>query len=278
MNILEEYGIRHLSASSINKWMGDRGSWVAQYIYGIKGQMGPAVFRGSAVENGLTAYVTEANEDPLTFARRSYANDIFRQVHGEDFQCSSWQAEIEDICEADDVVAKHYGLIEAMLDQAKTAWDGEELGKPVATQIKTTLWIDGISVPVIGYADFVMDGYCLDLKTTERLPSKPSHMHAIQATGYARARDEQYASLLYITGKKSAHYQLGLDEIRETHADMRQRALGLQSTLRAAYADARGDIAKAREIIAEMCPPDVDSFYWNDRELNEARERITAWQ
>ena len=157
-SILEEFGIRHLSASSINKWMGDRGSWVAQYIYGLRGEMGPPVWRGSAVEAGLTAHVTKANTDPLEFARRTYANDVFKKVHGPDFAPENWQEEMESLCEADEAISKHYGLLEPMLDQAKIAWETEGLGQPVATQIKTTLWIDGVSVPVIGYADFVMDG------------------------------------------------------------------------------------------------------------------------
>ena len=76
MNTLfEEFGVRHLSASALNKWTACRGAWVAHYLYGLKGSIGPAAWRGNAVEDGLTAYVTKADIAPLEFAMRTFERE-----------------------------------------------------------------------------------------------------------------------------------------------------------------------------------------------------------
>lgn len=258
-DIFETFGIRHLSASSINKWMGDRGAWVAQYLFKLKGEMGPAVWRGQAVEDGLTAYVKGANEDPYGFAERSF--------------------EAKAIGEADDLTQKHRELVAPMLTQAITAWEDAKLGRPLSTQIKTELWLDGIPVPVIGFCDFTMDGYCLDLKTTERLPGhgKPSTMHALQFAGYAAARKETTAKALYVTKTKHLFCELTADDIAEGVHEMTRRAHGLAKTLDAALSKAGDDINQAKMLAAEMCPPDLDSFYWSDGDFVRAQELIPAW-
>ena len=73
--MFKAFEIDHLSASSINKWTGDRGAWVALYVFGLKGEVGPAAWRGGAVEDGLTAYVTRSNVDPLTYSMMTFERD-----------------------------------------------------------------------------------------------------------------------------------------------------------------------------------------------------------
>ena len=257
MNTLfEEFGVRHLSASALNKWTACRGAWVAHYLYGLKGAIGPAAWRGNAVEDGLTAYVTKADIDPLEFAMRTF--------------------EREALGDLDEGVDAERQLIKPMLEQSISAWDEANLGEPVSKQIKTECWFDGVQVPMIGYADYIMDGYTLDLKTTKRLPSKPSFNHVLQVAGYAHARKERRADLLYVTGKKHIIHSVGPDEIDEAIADLQRRAVGLQETLKSAWLSAGGDIAKAKEQIARMCPPNADTFYWDDESLAEALG--TVWK
>ena len=254
--LFEDFGIRHLSASSLNKWSGCRGAWVAHYLYGLKGSIGPAAWRGGAVEDGLTAYVTKADIDPLEFAMRTFERDA--------------QGDLDDAVDAE------RQLIKPMLEQAIAAWEEAGLDAPKSKQIKTECWFDGVHVPMIGYADYIMDGYTLDLKTTKRLPSKPSFNHVLQVAGYAHARNEARADLLYVTGKKRIIHTVGPEEIEEAVADLHRRAIGLQETLKSAWLSAGGDIAKAKEQIARMCPPNADTFYWDDDSLAEALG--TVWK
>ncbi|WP_300379558.1 PD-(D/E)XK nuclease family protein [Henriciella sp.] len=256
--IFNTFNVKYLSASSINKWTGDRGAWVAHYVYGIRGEVGPAAWRGGAVEDGLTAYVTGANVDPLQHAMMTFERDA--------------QGDL------DDEVDKERGLIEPMLQQAIGAWNEAKLGRPITQQIRIETWLDGVAVPLIGYADYIMDGYCLDLKTTKALPSKPKHDHVLQTAGYARARQEGKASLLYVTGKKSAIYDIEAEQVEEAISDLTRRARGLQNTLTAAWIGAGGDPDKAKDKIAEMCPPNIDHFFWSDADFINAQSQIQAWQ
>ena len=100
--------------------------------------------------------------------------------------------------DAADNIDKQRELIAEFVRQAIAGWKEAGLDKPVTQQVRTELWFDGLDVPIIGYADFVMDGFTVDLKTTERLPSKPSYNHTLQAAGYAAARGESSACLLYV--------------------------------------------------------------------------------
>ena len=256
--MFKAFEIDHLSASSINKWTGDRGAWVAHYVFGLKGEVGPAAWRGGAVEDGLTAYVTRSNVDPLTYSMMTFERDAKGDL--------------------DEAVEKERQLIAPMLEQAIVAWEEAGLGRPSTQQIRVETWLDGIDVPLIGFADYSMDGYCIDLKTTKALPSSPRHDHTLQAAGYAHARHESRAALLYVTGKKRAIYELDRTQIDEALADLTRRARGLQNTLTAAWRSAGGDSNKARLKLAEMCPPNLDTFYWTDSEFLAARAQIEAWQ
>lgn len=255
--IFSRFGIAHISASSLGKWTGDRGAWVAHYIFGLKGEAGPAAWRGSAVEEGLTAHVTEAAVDPLSHALMTFERDALGDM--------------------DDMVEKERALIAPMLSQSIIAWTDAALSRPITQQIRIETWLDGIDVPLIGFADFVMPGYCIDLKTTKALPSIPRYDHILQASAYAHARREEKAVLLYVTGKKRIFHELSAKDIQLGVADLTRRARGLQTTLKAAWSQAQGHPGKARLRLAEMCPPNIDSFYWDPDDLAEARAKIAAW-
>lgn len=258
MSVFETFGVKHLSASALNKWQGCRGAWVAHYLFDIKGQVGPAAWRGTAVEAGLTAaLVGTGNVDPLQQAMMAFENE----AQGD----------------ADDAVDKQRELIPPFVEQAIAGWKEAGLDKPVTQQVRTELWFDGLDVPIIGYADFVMEGYTVDLKTTERLPSKPSYNHTLQAAGYASARGEDSACLFYVTPKKSALYRLTAEDIASANRDMRRTAIGLQASLRAALYACDGDLSRAKATMAKMSPPNPDSFYWDDGSLAEALAIVQAW-
>lgn len=254
--------IRHLSCSSLNRWQGCRGSWVAAYLYGLWGDEGPGLWRGKAVELGLDAFLKGNDRDySLAAAVREFEN-------GAQGECD------------DGPVDKERASVEPMLDQCIEAWT--DLPTPRASQIKTELWLDGIDIPVIGYLDFAVerDGekFSIDLKTTHRCPSSLSFNHGMQIASYAKARGEKRAGILYATTKKSAYYEIGEDEIARYISELTRRAHGLQSTLEAAYSRALLEGKNAKETLARMCPPDPDSFYWSEGSLATALENVTPWR
>lgn len=257
-NVFEFFKLGHLSPSSINKWTGDRGAWVAHYIFGIKASVGPAAWRGSAVESGLTAHLSPARADPFAQAMMTFERDA--------------QGDLED------GVERERKLIAPMLEQATLAWKTLGLSSPITQQVRIETWLEGIHVPLIGFVDYSMEGYCLDLKTTKALPSSPRHDHVLQAAGYAHARRESKAAVLYVTPKKHALYELDSAQIAHAVTDLRRRARGLQNTLSAAHESANGSLARARLQLAEMCPPNLDTFYWSEADFTAARSQIEAWQ
>ena len=259
-NPFEFFGIKHLSASSLNKWIGCQGAWVSHYVFGVKGEVGPAAWRGTAVEAGLEAAITTHGGQVIPNVA---AMDVF---------------ELEAGGEITDAIDKERANIEPMLAQAIDSWNRFGLPAPITQQAKTELWIDGLDVPIIGYADFVMDGYCIDLKTTLRLPSSPRFNHVLQAAGYAQARGESMGKLFYVTPKKAALYAIHQEDIDNAMADVRRRALGLQRSLKLAMQEAVSNQEAAKSILAEMCPPDLDSFYWKPEEFAAAQAQIPAWQ
>ena len=165
-----------------------------------------------------------------------------------------------------------------MLNEAVRAWDQNGLGVPITQQVRTELWLDGLEVPIIGYADYILDGFCLDLKTTLRCPSSPRFNHALQISGYAKARSEDRGGLFYVTPKKSAIYMIGQEEIDRSIADVHRRALSVQTSLRMAMDQSNGSVNSAKHLLAQMCPPDLDSFYWSDAGFAAAQSQIPAWQ
>lgn len=54
-NSFQRFEIDHLSASSLNLWRSSPGIWAYRYIGKLKEPGNPAMWRGTAVENGLIA-------------------------------------------------------------------------------------------------------------------------------------------------------------------------------------------------------------------------------
>lgn len=184
------FGIEHLSPSSLNCWLEAPGVWAIRYLARVKDESGAAAIRGTAVEAGLLHFL-HGQKNPVEAAHRTFDLNI--------------QGELSDDIE------EQRGLIEAMVTQSML-W--KPPGAITASQLRIEHWFDGISVPIIGYLDFVFDtGQIVDLKTTTRCPSSPKPDHARQVALYRIARDAP-AGLLYVTDKRHAYYEVD-DALRD---------------------------------------------------------------
>lgn len=245
MSTFARHGIKHLSASSLNLFASEPALWVGKYLLGWKDEFGAAANRGNAVEAGLDHWLYAADRGQETIRQASQkALDFFA---------------LRTDGVADEEHDAERAVIPAMLFQACQAT--RAMPCPVARQLKTEFWIDGIDVPVIGYVDYVFDDGIVDLKTTKRMPSQPSKAHLSQMAGYFRARNEQI-TLLYVTDKKHQLRPVTKDECEEGYADLCRAAWALRHVL-ASSRDAHE--------AASFYVPDFSDFRWNDQLISSAK-------
>lgn len=247
-NPFTRHGIKHLSASSLNCFRTEPAAWVMRYLWGIKDAGNAAMWRGRAVEAGLDSWL--------------YKRDL------QDAQSTALQAfELEAQGEASDEVENERRNVLPMLQQGISAAPEDT---PVARQYRVEMWLDGVEIPLIGYADYVFASGPLDLKSTTRCPSSLetlSQEHVRQVSIYSKARNEPSA-LLYVTPKKAARYDIPPEMVTAAIADVNRIARSLRSVL------AR---SRSRDEVAELFAPDYQSFYWSDA-TRQAAIQVNCWQ
>lgn len=239
MTPFEKHGIRHLSSSSLGLFRTQPALWCLKYLVNFKDDVGAAAWRGSAVEAGLSHY-------------------LYKQDKPGAIEAAMSRFEVEAQGEASDEIQAERSNILPMLDQAiavfLSAGAFGSLGLPVAAQLKTEARFDDLTVPVIGYLDFLFDGLVVDLKTTKACPSDIKPDHARQVSLYLYSRDfKEKGKVFYVTGKKSAVYDV-TDPERAVEA-IRRDALSLQRFL------ARVD--NGRDALSILAA-DTDHFMWSD--------------
>lgn len=229
----ERHGIAHLSPSSLSLWTANPALWVGRYLLKWRDEGSPAMFRGTAVEAGLSAYLHGAENGP-EIARNNFEANALGQ--------------------ADDDWEQARAEIGPMFEQAKVAMKGRFDSKPF-TQKKVLHWVDGIPVPFLGYLDFQWPEIeVLDLKTTNRIPSEAKADHAAQVGLYCRS-ERTAGRLLYVSKSKSASYTLSEEEASAAFEPMIRAAKSLSYFL--------SHVRDGREALA-MLPLNFEDFRWSD--------------
>lgn len=191
MNAFERHGIKHLSPSSINCWRETPGLWCLRYLQRIRDDGSPAMWRGTAVEAGMERLLRGQPLQPAVGAAL------------EAFEAAA-VGEITDGMDAERKLIPK--MVERVCDWHADLLATNQAPELAATQLRIETYLDGVSVPVIGYVDFTfMDGPDLDLKTTKACPSAPRPDHLRQIALYHRAR-QRPGALLYVTDKRMAYY------------------------------------------------------------------------
>jgi hypothetical protein len=222
-NSFARFGIDHLSSSSLNLWQSSPGIWAYRYIGRVRDGGNAAMWRGSAVENGLAALLRGGTaEQSALVAHTSF-----------DLNCGG---EITDEIEAE------RELITPMLKQCHLWQPPSALN---AAQLRIEHWFDDIPVPVIGFLDFAFDGIDVDLKTTKACPSVPRPDHVRQVSLYRASRGRN-GGLLYVTNKRHAYYEVDDDMAERALSDMEVSARSLQQFL--ARMDSREDVLRSLPI------------------------------
>lgn len=245
-NSFETHGIDHLSPSSINAWINAPSLWVLERLCGYKGQMGAAAHRGTATEVGVSAGLfdhTLSLDECTALALPVY--DRLTALSGDPKRDSERMVIVPMVRQGLGVLRAH-GVPFAPNEEPR-------YGAPAQHRIEVML--DGVSVPVIGFLDFLYETRIEDLKTTLRLPSSMSPTHLRQATTYKAARPSHKVYFTYVTDKKSATYKLERPEYDQAMLELVGAAKRLERFLA---------ISDDKEELAALVPHSSDSFYFSD--------------
>lgn len=223
MNSFERFGIERLSASSLNLWQAAPGVWALRYVARIKDGGNPAMWRGTAVENGLVGIL---RGQPLATAITA--------------AYQSFDLNSKDFTEDNDELTEQRALIAPMLTECIKWKPPSDLN---ATQLKIEYYFDPIPIPVIGYLDFAFEcGTDIDLKTTTKCPSTPYAAHVRQVSIYRAARNRS-GGVMYVTPKRHEYYQVTDDMMNDAIQELYAAALSLNNFL--ARMDTREDVFRS---------------------------------
>jgi hypothetical protein len=240
MNGYEKHGIRHSSPSAINKWINAPDAWVSSYLFGHKGRVSAAMWRGICVEDAVVHILTEAEGDGVAKALDRFDN--------------------ETIFLGDPSAEKERANIPLMVGLAVDAL--AEYGRPEFPdgghqhKVSLTAKGDGWALPFIGFLDLVFPahGLVVDIKTTGRMPSTMSMEHQRQRAFYASAMGNHAVKFLYVTPKKVAMLEDG--DPAELMAEIKVHMNRQEAFLRL------GD----KELLRSVVPVNPSSFYWRGDE------------
>lgn len=246
MNPFARHGIKHLSPSSLALYRQEPAFWCGRYLMGWKDEGGPKMWVGNAVETGLHAFLHGLPADEC----RVRAMDAF------EINAQGVQDEAHDTARAE---------IVPMLEQAMAVLSKDAGSKPLY-QVPVKHFVEGLEVPIVGYLDWSFPDGILDLKTTRALPSKPKADHAAQVAFYCKARSVDSGSLLYVTTKKGALYNLSPEDIETGYRSLIVAARAVQNLLK--HSPTKQDAMRT-------FAPDFESFYWSEQTVKQA---IDFWR
>jgi hypothetical protein len=202
-------------------------------LFGVRDEETPFAWRGKAVELAISAVVFDSasDDEAIEVAMEAFEGQAQGEVSAE--------------------INRERDGISGMVRRA--AWVFRKLGRPLGQQHRIEIWIDGVEVPILGYADFLYADFVLDLKTTFRVPTKPRGDHEVQIVTYSDALGLR-PGLIYASPWKIAAYRHDQIDVASARRLLRQSARAVQAMLAA---------AESREAAAALFVP-VDDFRWSN--------------
>jgi hypothetical protein len=149
-----------------------------------------------------------------------------------------------------------------------------QYGAPDGFQEKIEVRLDDVAVPIVGYIDwrFSDHGLIVDLKTTERFPSRIGDAHGRQGAVYASAHGNFGMRFAYAkpwpgkTDKRQVTvYEMSGDDVRRHLWALRAIALSLGRFLA---------VSNDPQELAGLIVPDFDSFWWSEPAARAAGREV----
>lgn len=226
------HGINYLSPSSINTYINDQSLWVARYLFKIKSLTGASAVRGIATEFVLAD---------------KYEKGVF-DYNLLDVKFMSLCAE-SGIDLGDIKTAKEKNLLKGFGSVIDENFDYENLE---AYQEKVEVPIDDMPVPIMGYIDFRFKDKIVDLKTSTRMPTRPTEAQKRQMALYSMAYPNSSVDLFFATPKE--HKKFTLKNLTLYKKQLRKVALSIQKFL---------SISDDKHELASLMYPNLDSWLWS---------------
>ena len=225
------HGINYLSPSSINTYINDNALWVARYLFGVKSSSGASAVRGIATEAALADKYEKKTFD-------------FKYL---DMHFMSLCAE-SGIDLGDTKTAKEKKLLEGF---GKVIDENFNYDNLEAYQEKVSVQLDDLPVPIIGYIDFRFADKIVHLKTTTRMPTRPTEAQKRQMALYSMAYPKSSVDLFFASPKE--HKVFTLKNLSVYKKQLEKVALGIQKFL---------SVSNDKHEIASLVYPNLDSWLW----------------
>ena len=231
-NPFKAHGINYLSPSSINTYINDTSLWVARYLFKIKSSSGASAVRGIATEFVLADKYEKGVFD------YNLLDVKFMSL------CAESGIDLGDIKTAKEKkLLKDFGTI---IDEN---FDYKDLE---AYQEKVEIPIDDMPVPIMGYIDFRFKDKIVDLKTSTRMPTRPTEAQKRQMALYSMAYPDSSVDLFFATPKE--HKRFTLKNLTLYKKQLRKVALSIQKFL---------SISDDKHELASLMYPNLDSWLWS---------------
>jgi hypothetical protein len=121
-----------------------------------------------------------------------------------------------------------------------------------AYQEKVEVPIDDMPVPIMGYIDFRFKDKIVDLKTSTRMPTRPTEAQKRQMALYSMAYPNSSVDLFFATPKE--HKKFTLKNLTLYKKQLRKVALSIQKFL---------SISDDKHELASLMYPNLDSWLWS---------------
>ena len=128
-------------------------------------------------------------------------------------------------------------------------------------QEKVEVQLDDLPIPIIGYIDFLFDNTIVDLKTTARIPSKPTESQKRQMALYSMAYPDKKVDLFFASSKDSKKFSLR--SLSAYKKQIKTVAFTIQRFL---------SLSEDKHTLAQYEFPNTDSWMWSDKMKKEAEK------
>ena len=251
MSGFNKFDIKRVSPSQINNYSCRRSRWVIEKIFGKIVTVGASAHRGTYIEHGIKHFF---DRDKLAKGDL-VADAVAYGVKEFDKKCKGMLKYEEERANIEPCIRK--GI--------------EELRKFKLMNFQLELHLDLNGYQVYGYSDFVFQGdvvsdrFVVDLKTTKRFPYKTNNQHCRQVSIYAKSL-ECKGKIMYLVPKKSGIVDVQWIDIDDTEKYLKQAEEILKSM------DLLLWNCDDKYQVANMCPPDLDDWIWDDALIKYRKE------
>ena len=165
----------------------------------------------------------------------------------------------------DDRRIKELGMLKDYSNMLNQQFDYTEMED---YQKKIEVTFEDLPVPIIGYIDFIFKDVIVDLKTTARMPSKPTEANKRQMAIYSLAYPNYRADVFYASPKATNKFIIDEADIKKHQKQIHSLAIGLMKFL---------SISDDKEELASIIHPNYDAWTWSQYMKEQSSKIIKQW-